>query len=551
MLLSRILASALCVVSGTIDCARAQQIGAPIIRTAAAKSSATATLASIEATPAGTRVWQQGDPVRVRSDLKRRLEKGIPPAGTPAPTAADPLLRSQSLAGSGAGATIIQNFDGIPATGFLPPDTVGAVGPNHYIQMVNSAIAVFSKKGQRLFGPSLINTLWKGFGGPCESENNGDPVARYDSQADRWLVSQFALEEHMQCIAISKGPDPASGQWFLYAFETKTSDGTGVTPDYPKIGVWPDAYYMGTQRGFPDGGLDVWAFERDKMLAGRPARQVQFSVAGPSLFLMPSDLDGPKPPAGTPNFFVRHVDGKLYGGVDRLEIFEFSVNWRDPAKSTFKLAVQIPVAPFNSMLCGDVFSGNCATQPGTSVKLETLPAWLMWRLQYRNFGSHQTLVTNHTVNADAKDRAGIRWYELRRQGNGAWTKFQEGTHSPDSNHRWMGSIAMDKAGNIALGYSASGPNLFPSIRMATRRPNDPLGTLSGELTLKAGQGSQTHDAARWGDYSSMELDSMEPCTFWYTNQYMRATSQADWRTRITAVKMSECGATARAPGKKK
>lgn len=516
----------------------AQEIGKPMVRVAQARTSSAA-LAPVPLMKA----WQPGDPVRVRSDLRRRAERGQPPAGRLQVSAPDPLLQNQILAGSGAQPAIRTDFDGIPSSseGYTPPDIVGAVGPNHYIQMVNVAIAIFDKSGQRLFGPSPINSLWRGFGGPCEGENNGDPIARYDHLADRWLVSQFALDDHFQCIAISRGPNPVTDGWFLYAFSTVTADGTAVTPDYPKITIWSDGYYMGTQRGFPTDGLDVWVFERDKMLTGQAARQVQFSIGAPSLFLMPSDLDGPPPPLGTPNYFIRHVDGQLFGGQDRLELFKFSVDWSDPSKSTFQLEADVPTTPFSAMLCGDIFSGNCATQPSTSVRLETLPAWIMWRLQYRNFGTHQTLLTSHTVAVNsAGDRTGVRWYELRRDGNGPWTKRQEGTHSPDSNHRFMPSIAMDGMGNIALGYSVSGPTIFPSIRLASRRENDPLGTISGEITLREGRGSQTSVGARWGDYSSMEVDPVEPCTFWYSNQYYPATSEVGWRTRITAVKLPEC-----------
>lgn len=512
----------------------AQEISQPAIQTAVARVvEPSMQLLSV------MKVWQPGDPIRKTGDLQRRAIAGQPPSQL-APIQADPLLGNQSVAGSGAQPAIVAEFDGIPATGYAPPDTMGAVGKNHYIQMTNVAFAIFDKKGQRLAGPARINSVWSGFGGPCESENAGDPVARYDQLADRWLISQFAIEEHFQCIAISRGPDPVSDGWFLYAFPTVAADGTPVTPDYPKISVWPDGYYMGTQRGFPGGGLDVWVFERDKMLKGQQARQVHFNVGAPSLFLMPSDFDGPAPPAGSPNIFIRHVDGEQFGGQDRLELYDLAVNWTDPSKSTFKLGSKIATSPFTAMLCSDVFSGNCVVQPGTGVKLETLPAWIMWRLQYRNFGTHETLVTNHTVNADGHDRAGIRWYELRRQPGGSWTKYQEGTHSPDGTHRWMGSIAMDKAGNIALGYSASSATVHPSIRLASRRPGDPLGTLAGEMTLVDGKGSQTSPSSRWGDYSSMDVDPVEACTFWYTTEYYGATSEVGWRTRVIAVKMPQC-----------
>lgn len=489
------------------------------------------------------RAWQPSQPIRVRGDM---LEKGEPieQLRMPPPQGPDPLLdtaRSFVAERPLAAPRSVAGFDGIPATGFLPPDTVGDVGPNHYIQMVNAAFAIYDKQGNPLAGPSPINALWDGFGGPCESENNGDPIVRYDHLADRWLLSQFAIRDHLQCIAISRGPDPVNDGWFLYAFPTVTEDGTEVTPDYPKIGVWPDGYYMGTQRGFPGAGLDVWVFERDKMLAGAPAAQVQFSVSAPSLFLMPSDLDGPAPPAGTPNFFVRHVDGERFSGTDRLEVFAFAVDWSNPSSSTFTQVATLPTAPFDSVLCSSGLLGACVPQPGTTRKLETLTPWLMWRLQYRRFDTHETLVTNHSVDVDGSDLAGIRWYELRRSPDGAWDIHQQGTHSPDGVHRWMGSIAMDEAGNMALGYSVSSSTVSPGIRYAARLAGDPPGIMAqGEATLVDGNGAQTHSSSRWGNYSSMDVDPKEPCTFWYTTEYYPETSDAGWKTHIDAFQMPSC-----------
>jgi hypothetical protein len=530
--------------------AEAQEIGAPIVRQAVASTPAATTFRAL-AKRALIREWKPGDPVRLRSDLKRAALAEIPARDG----ALDVLLQQPTVLGPSGPQPNISSFDGINAReagGWSPPDVSGAVGPNHYMQMVNTAIAAYQKDGTKLWGPIPINLLWEGSGGSvpeasckrkCESANTGDPIVRHDRLADRWLVSQFTYPEaNCMCIAISKGPSPSRTEWHLYAFDTVTPDGQSVVPDYPKIGVWPDGYYMGTQRGFPDEGVDVWVFERSKMLAGQPARQVQFSVAAPSLFLMPSDLDGPQPPRDAPNTFIRHVDGALWGGEDRLELFDFSVNWSDPASSTFKLAAKLPTAPFDSVLCGDRFGGFCATQPGSTEKLETLPAWVMWRAQYRNFGEYQSLVTNHTVNADGRGRAGIRWYELRKAG-GRWSPHQQGTHSPDGVHRFMGSIAMDQAGNIALGYSASSAAVFPSIRVATRRAADPPGTLAqGEITLLAGAGSQS-GGSRWGDYSTMDVDPLLPCTFWYSNMYYDANPAAgDWRTKIVRFQLPRCPA---------
>lgn len=479
------------------------------------------------------RPWQPGEPVKQVRDLKKGLEiSGIAP-DTGAPR--DRFAPTQ---------TLVADFDGIPATGFVPPDTVGAVGPDHYIQMVNSAFAIYDKQGNLLAGPSPINSLWSGFGGPCQTQNHGDPIVRYDHLADRWLISQFAVpgNDLHECIAISRTGDPVGGGWFLYAFPTvDTANGNPVFPDYPKIGVWPDGYYMGTQRGFPNSGLDVWVFERDKMLNGQPARVVQFAVSAPSLFLMPSDLDGPAPPAGTPNFFARQVDGERFGGGDRVEIFAFSVDWNNPAASTFTQVASLPTAPFDSVLCTADLLGACVPQPGVPQKLETLTSWPMWRLQYRNFGSHETLVFNHTIDVDRRDHAGIRWYELRRPPAGNWTIAQQGDQAPDETHRWMGSLAMNRNGTMALGYSVSSEAVFPGIRYASRLAGDPPGTMAqGEVTLVTGAGAQTTDFRRWGNYSSMDVDPVDDCTFWYTTEYYDATTAAGWKTRISAFRHPEC-----------
>jgi hypothetical protein len=251
----------------------AQQISVPLVRDAATpKTSTTADTRALMRT-APTEVWQEGEPIRVKGDLKGHDDPGA--AQYRPQKRRDPLLRPEQpglKAAPGLAPTVGANFEGIPATGVLPPDTIGAVGPNHYIQMVNSAFAIYEKSGTLLVGPSQINSLFQGFGGPCETDNDGDPVVRYDHLADRWLVSQFAIERNMQCIAISRGANPVTSGWFLYAFPTLDASGQPVTPDYPKIGVWPGGYYMSTQRGFPSNDLDVWVFERDRMLAGQPAR---------------------------------------------------------------------------------------------------------------------------------------------------------------------------------------------------------------------------------------------------------------------------------------
>jgi hypothetical protein len=417
------------------------------------------------------------------------------------------------------------------------------VGPKHYIQMVNTAFAIYDKSGNLLKGPAPIGSLWESFSGACKTEVDGNPIVRYDHLAERWLLSHFSLSGHVhfQCVAISQGPDPLNDGWYLYAFHTRTDEWTEVFSDYPKLGVWLDGYYMGTSRGYPDLGLDVWVFDREAMLRGKPARQRYFHVSGKALFLMPSDLDGPPPPPGTPNFFGRHVDGKRFGGNDRLEIFAFHVDWSNPEHSKFTQVASLNTEPFDSVLCSATLLDPCVPQPETQRRLQTLPDWLMWRLQYRNFGTYETLVTNHTVNADGNGLAGIRWYELRRYQKGNWAIHQQGTYAPDKVHRWMGSIAMDAAGNIALGYNVSSETVYPGIRYASRLRDDPPGHMTrGEVNLVTGGGSQTHPAQRWGGYSSMDVDPSASCTFWYTTEYYAATSSVGWKTRISAFRIPSC-----------
>lgn len=453
------------------------------------------------------------------------------------------------------------NFAGISnINGVFPADPVGAVGRNHFIQMVNLSFQIFDKQGNSLAGPFNINSLWNSFGGACQNQNNGDPYLLYDHLADRWVLSQFAIPNGFatppthQCIAVSRTEDPVAGGWFLYDFIFNFGH------DYPKLGLWPDGYYLSSQRGFPGGSLNAVVFDRANMLNGNPATFQAFALGPPALIILPSSLDGPPPPAGSPAFFARHVDGGLWGGVDRLEVYQLHVDWGVPANSTFTLHASLPVAAFSSDLCaGTNLFDNCVPQPPTPANLnppalETLPHWAQGRLQYRNFATHESMVFNHTVDVDGNDHAGIRWYELRRTppGSGAWSVFQQATHSPDARnpgladdpHRWMGSLAMDQVGNMALGYSVSSSTVFPGIAYVGRLVTDPLGEMpqgqppNGEFTLIAGRGSMTF--SRWGDYSSMTVDPVDGCTFWYTSMYGGPNGDNDWRTQIGAFRFPTC-----------
>ncbi len=483
-----------------------------------------------------------GEPVR---EVPRRVYPRPAPAIPPQPSPPDPLLEPQSRAMEGVLPRVFNppqlNFAGVVFTGVSPPDTVGDVGPNHYVQMVNTAggsqVRIFSKAGGQLANFELDSLAP---GGACTS-GLGDPIVLYDHLANRWLLSEFArtgTTNHL-CVYISQTASP-TGSFFTYNFQVPQF------PDYPKYGVWPDAYYVSSNEA---AGPAAYALNRTAMVGGNPAtaQRVVGSVLPGFGFqaFTPADLDGPTaPPASSTGYFVRHVDDEVhFPGTanptqDFLEVFAFDVDFVTPANSTFLLNASIPVAEFSSDLCGLV-SFNCFPQPGTATTLDPLREVVMFRAAYRNFTTHETLVLNHVTDVNAADRGGIRWYELRKSGANPWTLFQQGTHSPDASHRWMGSIAMDRQGNIALGYSVSdATSVFPSIRYAGRLVVDPAGTLPvGEATILNGTASQTSNT-RWGDYSAMSVDPVDDCTFWYTNEYVAAGGT--WATRIAAFSFPSC-----------
>jgi hypothetical protein len=437
--------------------------------------------------------------------------------------------------------TQILNFDGIAnRNSVLPPDTQGDVGPNHYVQMVNLSFQIWNRSGNSLLGPVNNNILWNGFGDPWDNSNDGDPIVLYDELADRWLFSQFALPNYPNgpfyiLIAITETGDP-TGSWYRYGYSFDDM------PDYPKFAVWPDGYYM-TINQFSSGGLG-WAgtgvvvFERDLMLAGNPNASMifwDFSSTDDPWSLLPSDFDGPPPPSGTPNYLAYFNDDAWNYSSDHLRILECHVNWSNPSSSTITGPTILNTSSFKSSFTNYGTSRNNLPQPGTTRRLDALSSRLLFRLQYRNFGSFQTLVANHTINvATSGNQAAVRWYELRNTGSG-WSIFQQGTYSPDADNRWMGSIAMDGYGNIALAYSVSSSSVYPSIRLTGRMKDDPLGQMTiTEQTIIGGTGSQTHSSSRWGDYSMMSVDPIDDATFWYTNEYIQTTGSAPWKTRIAS-----------------
>ena len=424
----------------------------------------------------------------------------------------------------------------------VPPDTNGDVGPNHYIQMNNLVFEIFDKSGTSVFGPAAGNTLWQGFGGICETNNDGDPIVLYDQGADRWVFSQFAIgASGHQCFAVSQTNDPLGAYW-LYDFVISPN----CFNDYPKIGVWPDGYYLTANEfcGSFRSAIAV-AFEKPAMLTGAAADFVVHDIASSAqatyFGVQPSHWEGPTaPPTGAPNTYVMSFDDGVWGtggGPDGYQLWEFAVDW-STTSSTFTPAGFVTSANFDANLCN---FGGCIQQSGGEL-LDTLSQFTMYRATYRNFGSHEVLLVSHSVDVGS-NRAGTRFAELRDTGAG-YGLHQEGTFAPnDGLSRWMGSVSMDGSGNIALAYSVSSSGIFPEIRYTARESTDPLGTVTGgEQTCIAGAGSQIASSNRWGDYSSISVDPVDDCTFWLTNEYYANTGSFDFKTRVCAFKLDECGA---------
>jgi hypothetical protein len=430
--------------------------------------------------------------------------------------------------------TTIQNFEGVASTMYFPPDTDGDVGPNHYFQATNVRFAIYDKNGNKLMGPTNNSVI---FSGLPNNSNDGDAILLYDENADRWLFSQFSLPNYpngpfYENVAISQTADP-TGSWYRYQY-TFTD-----MPDYPKLAVWVDGYYM-TIRRFASGsgnwlGPSAVALDRTKMLAGNPAAvMVMFNLPSSSEGPQSADCDSDFPPAGTP-CPVAILTSTATASV---RLYDFHTDWVTPANSTFNLAYTIPITPFS-------YFGNTnnITQKGTSQKLANMSGKrIMFRMPFRKFSTHWSMLLNTTVNLS--NIAGIRWMELRNVA-GVWSLYQEGTFAPaDANHRWMGSIAMDSIGNIALGYSISSTSMYPSIRYTGRLNGDPLGIMTiAEKGIMNGGGSQTATEGRWGDYSAMSADPSVIGKFWYTQQYFLTTSSSSWKTRIASFSFSNIFST--------
>jgi len=427
------------------------------------------------------------------------------------------------------------NFDGTGALGSAPSDVNLAVGPGHIVQTVNVRLAVYNKFGTLLSGPTNLTTFFGPLGGNCAARAS-DPIVNYDRLADRWVISDIGFgSTFSECIAVSKTNDP-TGAYTLYAF----SFGTTLN-DYPKLGVWPTASnsaYLAAYNLFLNGqsfaGAALCGFDRAKMLAGSAlATQICRVTPNTEGGYLPSDLDGPTPPTdGTPGLFVTWQSNN----PGLLFLRKLALNF---AAGTATLSAATPISVASSTLaCGN--GGTCVPQKGTAQPLDSLGDRLMYRMGYRKFPDHERVVINHSV--DSGGRVGIRWYELLDLSSAVKVN-QQGTFAPDTTHRWMASAAMDNSNDIAIGYSASSTTINPAIRFTGRAPSDPAGTLQTEASILEGTGSQTN-LSRWGDYTALQVDPSDDCTFWYTNQYEKVNGSFNWSSHIGSFAFSNCSAGA-------
>jgi subtilisin-like proprotein convertase family protein len=491
-------------------------------------------------------LWRRGDGVRYipkRFHATPKLEASQRQARKKMPRkSVDPLATLQrSFPERRAFSTPNLNVAGIAFTGAVPPDPVLDVGPTYVIQSVNtsggSGFNIYNKSDGSLAAGSLSMSTLAAIGTDCAS-GAGDPIVLYDELAGRWMLSEFSGFGNKLCVYVSITADPIAGGWYAYQFQAPDF------PDYPKYGVWSDGYYVGTNE---TAGPGLYVMDRAKMLTGAAATLQSFSVSSLSGFgfqmLTPVDHDGTTaPPAGSPGMFVRHRDdeshnaGSANGSQDFLEVYEISIDWDNAASSQLTGPISLAVTEFDSDLCG-LSTFSCMPQPSGGTPLDPLREVVMWRAQYRNMSSHESIVGSLVTDINGSDHAGVRWFELRRLSGGTWTLHQEGTYSPDAHNRWMSSAAMDRAGNIAVAYSVGSSTLNAGLRYTGRLAGDPAGVMSqGETLIEAGLGQQGNE--RWGDYSSLSVDPSDGCSFWYTNETVLANG--NWATRLASFDFDAC-----------
>ncbi|MBI3133549.1 MAG: T9SS type A sorting domain-containing protein [Bacteroidetes bacterium] len=434
--------------------------------------------------------------------------------GIPENQGIDPALQSTNGTRDGQG-WLKANWQA--QSGAFPPDPTGAAGPDYFVQAVNSTYRVYNKDGSAATSPASLATLWPG------SSADGDPIVMYDRFADRWFISQFQTGSNEILIAISETADPL-GSYFLYTFAFT------AFPDYPKFGVWSNAYFMTCNTS----ANDCIAFEREKMLLGDPTAS-KINMSFPSFYqffnsVAPAYAEGPtEPDADEPGYFFAVQDNSWSGiSTDHIKVLKATINWTSPGSSSVVSHQTLNTTAFNSVFTN---TWDDISQQGTTQKLDAVTGIFMYRAQYRRFTDYNVVMLCHTVDVDNTNRAGVRWYELRENNDAVWYIYQQGTYSPDSqNSRWMGNVAMDQQGNIALAYSFCGPSDYAGIRYTGRFKDDPLGEMTVQEQIGVdGAGAQT-TGNRYGDYSQMTMDPSDDMTFWFTGEYLGPSGSR--RTRI-------------------
>jgi len=525
-------------------------------------------------------------------------QKPVEVAPAPVISAAGAAVE-QRTQGKRSAVSLLESFDGLGSgfegpqgTAMLrnPSDNSLAVGPDHILQIVNTRIAVYSKKGARyektgtvIYGPVPTNAIFTGFGGACEARDNGDAVVRYDQLAKRWLIvmpifgriapGEFSEQgkpalpgelDHpgpavappanppqpppraphqgpvkkegtfAMCYAVSVGSDPL-GAYYRYAFERT------LFPDYPRPAIWPDGYYVPTSTGDDVIQKHDCIADRNKMLLGEPATEQCIIIDGVN-FLNNADIDGPKlPPAGAPNIMM--ADGgtqlKKIFEDDGIYVWKVHVDWTNPVNTKADGPVKITVAPYHYLCNGQLT--NCVPQPDTDRRLDVQGDKIMQRLAYRRIGNRESILAGHSVATQAGG-GGVRWYEIRLDTKREAYLYQQGTYAPDGFYRWIPSMAMDKKGNIGVGYSFGGIPNYAGQRFAARRDGDPKGVLTlHETVLARGEAAQKN-TLRWEDYTTTALDPSDDCTFWYVGDYLK-TGDENYRTKIGAFRVPGCKAS--------
>jgi hypothetical protein len=479
-------------------------------------------------------------------EVPLRIVTGLPEHGSDPHR--DPLLQRAPLGIQAP--PPIENFAGLgQVSGVTPPDTDGDVGLDFIVQWNNLAIAIWDKDNPNagpIFGPVNGNTIFAGFGGPCETTNNGDPIVFFDHLANRWFLSQFAINSSTECIAISTTSDPM-GPYFRYAFVPVA----GQSNDYPHCGLWTKSYLC-TYRMFPSGTppfATFTALNRGKMLIGDPtAEQVVFGLPCATNdcpdAVQPVHLQGRPPATDAPALFIKDWDDDFNstGALpDGYRIWELEVDWANPGAATFvELPRAVSAGDWDQDMCG-FFNRACVEQPAPATSANFLDPFdeaTMWRAVYRHFDDHDAIVVTHTIDATGGDVGAMRWAELR--DTAGWTVFQEGVFSPTTDDRWMGSIAMDGDGNIGLAYSVSSLTVEPSVRYTGRTSSDAAGMMRDERTLIDGTGVNQSLTNRWGDYSVLTIDPEDDCTFWMFQEFMEVTGVSTYSTRIGSFRFPDC-----------